>query len=165
MQMPLTHWKMRIRPGIAEIFFLAVRRFSVRQFLSHFVLVSRFACFFFFFSYNCAVGNTHGTKSNVVYMGKAWLFSARISSQWGNLEATGDARLILREGELGLKEVCGTALPAVNLSPAVCITAALSWLRALDFCASLDKDSPEREVKSFLQSIKLPFGDQLPDAW
>lgn len=49
MQMPLTHWKMRIRPGIAEIFFLAVRRFSVRQFLSHFVLVSRFACFFFFF--------------------------------------------------------------------------------------------------------------------
>lgn len=81
------------------------------------------------------------------------------------MEATGDARLILREGELGLKEVCGTALPAVNLSPAVCITAALSWLRALDFCVSLDKDSPEREVKSFLQSIKLPFGDQLPDAW
>lgn len=106
---------------------------------SHFVLVS-WLFFIYFYFLTIVLLETW----NKICMGKSWLFSAHISSQRGNLETTGNAQLILSEGELGPKEVCGTAGPAVDVSPAVCITATPSWLRALAFCASLDTDSHQK---------------------
>lgn len=64
----MSHSKMRIRPGISEIFFLVVRWFSIRQFCS--LLFISFGWFVWYVK-------SHGwkqLKSTVANVGRAWFF-------------------------------------------------------------------------------------------
>lgn len=134
MKMHTSYWKMRIRPGISEVFFLIARWFSIRQLLFH--------CLFCF--YNCAVGNIHVMKNIAASLRRAQFFSACISLQQGDLEATdGHAYLMWSRGrrrsERGMLGQIFTCCQDVTCRP--CHSNDKSWLRALAPHASLDADS------------------------
>lgn len=84
MKMRTSYWKMSIRPGISEIFFLIAGNFSFTLFLLYF--------------HNCAVGNIHRMKNIAASLRRAQFFSAHISLQQGDSKATGAAHLMWSGG-------------------------------------------------------------------
>lgn len=120
MKMRTSHWKIRIRPGISEIFFLIARYRATSLSL------------FLFCFYNCAVGNIHRMKNTAASLRRAQFFSARISLQQGDSEATGAAHLVWSRGRRSEGGTLGqifTCCQHVTCSP--CHSSDTSWLRAL----------------------------------
>lgn len=95
---------------------------------------------FFFFLNNCAVGNMeqnlHG--KSLTFLCPYFLTMGKFG---GYRRCTTDFEWGRTRAERGMWK----AGPAVDVSPAVCITATPSWLRALAFCAPLDTDSHQKE--------------------
>lgn len=139
MQIPISYWKMRIRPGIAEIFFHAVRRSRIRPFLSCFVLVSWFACFF----YSCAVRNKE--QNRTLYTWEKPHFSLPVFSHnkaiW-RLQEMHDWFWV-RENWGWRRHVEQLDLLLTSYQQLV---SQQHWTGSvLAFCASLDKDSHQKE--------------------
>lgn len=157
MKMRTSHWKMRIRPGISEIFFLIARWFSIRQLFFHFFLFLQLFCW------------KH--PQNEKYCGSlrtAQSFSARISLQQGDSEATGAAHLMWsggrRRSEGGMLGQIFTCCQHVTCS--LCHSSNTSWLRALaPPCLTGCRRPPEREVETLPVSIKPPSGVWISDTY
>lgn len=67
MKICISHWKIRIRPGISEFFF----------FLQGNLVSGNFSFIFCF--HNCAAGSTHRRKNIVASLRKDQFFSAHVS--------------------------------------------------------------------------------------